>query len=224
LHGLQLDLEPISEPLLPALTAFLTALREALVSPHTGCVSGAHPAGRRLAAFGGAAHAGPLLSALGDSGIFVLSGYDLGPGPPGTASSPQAYAAALGAALDATLAAAVGGGHFTVGLPAAASTTEYEAYVDGSSGAVTPGHPQTDYLRAAVDVLRSRNLPGSGGFVGAALWGHGCRRSLSLTGARATSNRRRPSQTPLPAAPAQPTQARSHRTARVPSSKGCCAA
>ena len=65
--------------------------------------------------------------------------------------------------------AAANNGSFFVGIPAAASTHEFARYTT-AGGAVTPGHPQVEYVKAALGALRA-SVASNPRYLGAALWG-----------------------------------------------------
>jgi hypothetical protein len=84
----------------------------------------------------------------------VFSGYDLGLSG-GTAETPGAYGNKLGTDVSGLMnLAQATGGYLMVGLPLAASTTEFETYLCGSCGAPAPsGYSQSQYVSAAAEVL-----------------------------------------------------------------------
>lgn len=183
--GVQLDLEPIAGPWNANLKLFLAALGRHLRSVDWGCVSERRTEGVALSTFALAADVDDeLVAALGPEGYVVVSGYDLGPGPAGTPHSPAAYRAALERDLERMLAlSARTGCRFMVGIPAAASTKEFEEYAG-----VPSGYAQAAYVAEALEALKgleSRAPPGV--YLGKFLW------ALTYTnvGARARSARDR---------------------------------
>lgn len=169
--GLQIDLEPINSKYLPHLLVFLERLGQNLASAERKCVDAKHPEGRTLTTFGFAAAATPeVWKALGPNGYFTVSGYDLAQTPPGTPNTVAEYTSALQSAVDTISSlAAASNGSFIVGIPAAASTHEFANYTT-KEGVVTQGHPQLEYVKAAVGVLKS-SLAANPLYLGAALWG-----------------------------------------------------
>jgi len=171
--GVQMDLEPFAAPYLPRLLQFLARLSANLRSRERGCADdGHHPTGRSLSAFMFAAAATPeVWRALGPNGYVTVSGYDLAPAPAGTPSTPAAYRAQLDEVL-ATIAplADANNGSFVVGIPAAASCHEFERY-SFANGTVVQGHPQQQYLEAALQAISDAKLHSNARFLGTALWG-----------------------------------------------------
>ena len=116
--GLQIDLEPMTGKYLPNLLVFLKRLGQNLVSPERKCVDERHPKGRTLTTFGfaGAATA-EMWDALGPSGYFTVSGYDLATTAPGVPNSVDEYAGALGDAIRTIVPlATASNGSFVVGM------------------------------------------------------------------------------------------------------------
>ena len=108
--------------------------------------------------------------ALGPGGFLTVSGYDLSDAPAGVPSAVADYAAALAASLAAVAASArASNGSYFVGIPAAASAHEFASYTL-ANGTVIEGHPQSDYLRAALAALAA-GAEGLPGYLGPALWG-----------------------------------------------------
>lgn len=169
--GLQLDLEPFAGKYRAPFLLFLARLAANLLSPERNCASAAHPGGRTISTFMFAQDATPdVWAALGPRGYLVASGYDLSSSPPGTPSTVAAYEAALGASVAALVqSAAASNGSFFVGIPAAASAHEFATFTL-ANGTVVEGSPQTQYLQAALRILRA-NAAGQPGYLGPALWG-----------------------------------------------------
>jgi hypothetical protein len=170
--GIQIDLEPFTEPYLDNLLVFLKQLSNDLTSKERNCVSTEHPNGRSLSAFmfAGAATQ-QVFQALGPNGYVTVSGYDLSSAPAGTVSTPQQYQTALEAAVDTIVANAnLYNGSFVLGIPGAASTHEFETY-QPTGKPVVQGYPQLDYVKAALSVIDAKGLLNNPRYLGTALWG-----------------------------------------------------
>lgn len=174
--GLQLDLEPLDAPSLPAFTTFVSQLSARLRAPP--CTDDAHPAGRSLGAFGSARHANwRMWRALGPNGYYVVSGYDLPmraeDGSWTAPNTPESYARALEAEVETIVReAGKAEGKFVLGLPAAATRFEFERRVradgvDEAGGATS----QVAFVRAALAVVAAKGLDANPAYLGAALWG-----------------------------------------------------
>jgi len=61
-------------------------------------------------------------------------------------------------------------GSFVLGIPAAASTHEFETYNPQGKPAVQ-GYPQLDYVKAALSVIDAKGLLINPRYLGTALWG-----------------------------------------------------
>jgi len=175
--GLQIDLEPFKDPYKTNLIVFLSELSKQLQSKDANCVNDKYPNGRSLSTFlmAGAATS-EVYQALGPNGFAIISGYDLSDTAPGTVNTPAQYNAALLASVKQTLAnIGNGGGKFSLGVPAAASTHEFELYVT-SSGKTVKGFPMwsnsTDsYLSEVNNVITQTQIRKFPGFLGVSLWG-----------------------------------------------------
>jgi len=170
--GIQIDLEPFVEPYLDNLLVFLKQLAYDLTSKERNCVSQEHPNGRSLSAFMFASAAtAQVFQALGPNGYVTVSGYDLSSAPPGTPSTPQAFQTALESTVDTIVANAnLYNGSFVLGIPAAASTHEFETY-SPQGGKTVQGYPQLDYVKAALSVIDAKGLLSNPRYLGTALWG-----------------------------------------------------
>jgi len=170
--GIQIDLEPFIEPYLDNLLVFLKQLSNDLTSKERNCVSTEHPNGRSLSAFMFASAAtSQVFQALGPNGYVTISGYDLSSAPAGTPSTPQQFQTSLESAVDIIVANANAyNGSFVLGIPAAASTHEFESYHPQGKPVVT-GYPQLDYVKAALSVIDAKGLLKNQRFLGTALWG-----------------------------------------------------
>jgi hypothetical protein len=191
------DLEPFSGKYVQPLLTFIRRLSSNLRSPERNCVSETHPLGRSITMFMFASAVTPeVWAALGPNGFVTVSGYDLSDAPPGTPSTVAFYAQQLTTAMAAVAASArsINGTYF-VGIPAAASTHEFESFT-WANGTVVKGFAQVralssfccnwndcgqppalllfrmiqiDYVSAALGVLKT--FQSDAGFLGAALWG-----------------------------------------------------
>jgi len=147
--GVQIDIEPFRASHVP----FYLHLRRLL-----------NAKGRIVTAFTGPGMPEPVIRGMFEAcDILVIAGYDFGEATPGE------YRDSLDGALRkcARIGTAVGG-RFMVGVPAAASSLEYE-YEDGENcKRKESGFKQTDWLGAALEaVARHEQDPG---YVGIALW------------------------------------------------------
>mmetsp|Transcript_11329 Transcript_11329/g.39475 ORF Transcript_11329/g.39475 Transcript_11329/m.39475 type:complete len:542 (-) Transcript_11329:33-1658(-) len=162
--GIQLDLEPFGGPYRKSVTRLLALLSGALRSAADGCVDANHPSGRSLSffTFAEGINGTDLLSALGPNGEVMISGYDLYPVDDNfTASTPAQYGANLKrqvAAVKAVLGTGPSAPKFSLGIPVAASTHEYEERIAGKycgprCANYTTGFHQDEYVQAAMEVI-----------------------------------------------------------------------
>jgi len=170
--GIQIDLEPFVEPYIDNLLIFLQQLSSDLRSKERNCVSTEHPYGRSLSVFIFAAAATQqVFQALGPNGYVTVSGYDLSSAPPGTPTPPATYQQQLNSAIDTISANAEKyNGSFVIGIPAAASTHEFEKY-QPQGGATVNGYPQVQYVQAAFQAIDAKGLIKNPRYLGTALWG-----------------------------------------------------
>ncbi len=174
--GVQLDLEPfdIGDP---AQKSFYDQLasnlagQNAELEPVFGCVSSRHPRGRFFSVF---TFANQITPELGEvftrfgNGVVIVSLYDLGPGSATEASRPDDYRADAADEIARTVSNSRASSDvpFQFGIPAAASTKEFEAY-----RGVASGFRQVDYVAAALDALDASGVRENPAFFGTALWG-----------------------------------------------------
>jgi len=112
-----------------------------------------------------------VFQALGPNGYVTVSGYDLATTPPGTPSTVQQFQTALESAVDTIVANANQyNGSFVLGIPAAASTHEFQTYQPVGKQPVQ-GYPQLDYVKAALNVIDAKGLLKNPRYLGTALWG-----------------------------------------------------
>jgi len=169
IDGVQLDLEPIAGPWNANLRLLFSSLSSRLASRDFGCVSPRRPKGVALSTFAMAKDVDvALFEALGPQGYVVVSGYDLAGGGAGTSHSPAEYEAALrGSLASIRQTAAAANRPYMVGIPAAASTHEFESFVvDGNL--VESGHTQLGYVQAALRALTA--VADDTRFLGPMLW------------------------------------------------------
>jgi hypothetical protein len=172
--GLQIDLEPATPPYLANLLVFYRRLSADLLLTTNNCVDSAHPTGRTIGVFMSAGSATPaVFQAIGANGYVIMSGYDLGTFAVPTV--PATYGLQLTAALKLlALNAAASHGSFVIGIPAAASTTEFSQYIP-ASGADVFGYPMysstaSNYATEALAAIQA-NIKSNPGYLGTALWG-----------------------------------------------------
>ncbi len=104
-------------------------------------------------------------------GFFVDSGYDLGT-KVGVAESPAEYRIALTNELKTIKGKADQYGFFyMVGIPAAASTMEFESTEHYSGPRLISGYQQVDYMKNAIAVINELKLRDDPYFLGVSLWG-----------------------------------------------------
>jgi hypothetical protein len=135
--GIHIDLETYSDLQLP----YYLELRQKL-----------NAAGYRMSFFAPVSSNAQFFNA---ADFIVFSGYDLG-GTGGVAESPTLYGTKLGndVAQLINLANSTGGGHLMVGIPLAASTTEFETYQCGACAVPTSsGYSQSQYVSEAAAAL-----------------------------------------------------------------------
>jgi len=116
-----------------------------------------------------------VYKALGPQGFAIISGYDLSNASAGTPITPAQYNVALTQCIKETLQNVPSGGKFSLGLPAAASTHEFERFVK-ANGDVIQGYPiwsntTASYLTEATKVISQTQLSNNPGFLGTSLWG-----------------------------------------------------
>ena len=169
--GIQLDLEPFSPPYAAPFLVFLAELSANLRSPERNCVNARHPGGRSITTFMFAGAITPAVwEALGPNGYLTVSGYDLSSAPAGTPSTVDYFRTQLAASLaDVAASAAAHNGSYFVGVPAAASAHEFASVVL-PNGTNVQGHPQIEYISAALKELAA-GAKGKRGYLGLALWG-----------------------------------------------------
>jgi len=147
--GVQIDIEPFRAGHVP----FYRHLRRLL-----------NARAQIVTAFVGPGHPEPVIRGMFEScDILVIAGYDFGE------ETPAAFRDSLDGALKkCARIGAEAEGRFMVGVPAAASSLEYE-YEDGEDCTrKTSGFKQTDWLGGALEaVARHEQDPG---YVGVALW------------------------------------------------------
>lgn len=148
--GVQIDIEPFSADHLP----FYRHLRELLNAEGKHCTMFVGPWGKEL-----------LTRIFQSCDIVVMSGYDLD----GDGSGLSDYRAAMERSVARfQQVAEETGGHYMIGIPAAASWGEYEYIAGGEGGRVETGVKQEEYVKAALDVVKAyRDRPE---YIGIALW------------------------------------------------------
>lgn len=157
IDGVQLDLEPLGTQYRWDANFRLLAseLGNLFASRDYGCISPRRPDGVALSTFALASSVDVgLMQAMGPNGYVVISGYDLGTGGAGSPNPPSTYEANLRAQLASIKAtSAKSGVPYMVGIPAAASTYEFETYLkDGQL--ISSGYNQVDYIKRALSALR----------------------------------------------------------------------
>lgn len=174
--GIQVDLEPFDIDS-AGQQSFYSALGRLLTGSKYGCVDPKHPEGRYMSNFSFPGHWSPdgtftpltpaqwhtFKSSFGRNGFFMVSGYDLGPGGPGEANSLEDYAKYLYDELSAMKQAAKDHGiYYMVGIPAAASTKEFEqTTIYPATFGARSGNSQLDYIRAAMGVMFDKDASGA---------------------------------------------------------------
>ena len=81
-----------------------------------------------------------VFEALGPNGHVIMSGYDLGEQPPGIPSLPETYKVRLAEAVELLRQNAGPNGRFSIALPAAASTMEFQRYEPAGGAPSVEGH------------------------------------------------------------------------------------
>ena len=174
ISGVQVDLEPFTEPYEASLTLFIAATSAAMRSEEgnagNGCVSDAHPDGRAVSYFT-FAHSQSHdfgTSALGANGFFVFSMYDLDPKPADGGmmyNTVAEFKEKLRYELNYIPAVVGSNVHFTMAVPISASCHEYEQYVPGPQPGCGPAcTPETntakmhEYVQGMFDVLLSDDV------------------------------------------------------------------
>jgi hypothetical protein len=157
IDGVQLDLEPIGTQYPWDFNFRLLAreLGQLFASRDYGCVSPRRPDGVALSTFALATAVDvELMQLLGPNGYVVVSGYDLGEGGAGTPNPPEVYEANLRTNLQSIKAtAAESGVPYMVGIPAAASTHEFETFLMNGI-LIRSGHSQKEYVERALSALQ----------------------------------------------------------------------
>ena len=149
--GVQVDIEPFAESHLP----FYRHLRREL-----------NARGKYTTMFVGPKNERLLTAIFESCDIVIISGYDMDAENPGVEKYRKQLTSAVARVQKV---AAATEGKFMIGIPAAASSCEYEYMVEaGGLNRTETGHRQEDYVRAALDVLRSHQE--SSEFLGLALW------------------------------------------------------
>jgi hypothetical protein len=148
--GAQVDIEPFSPGHLP----FYAYLRQLL-----------NAKGKYSTMFVGPWDEDTLARIFASCDIVVISGYDLD----GEGMSLSRYRDALGNALvRVQQAAEAAGGHYLLGIPAAASWGEYEYLAGGGAERKETGVKQEQYVQAALDAVKPyRSRPQ---YLGLSLW------------------------------------------------------
>jgi hypothetical protein len=148
--GVQIDVEPFSPGHLP----FYRSLRELL-----------NAKGKYSTMFVGARDEETLKRIFAASDVVVISGYDLDVEGMSLARYEQALRGSLARVQRAAEAA---GGHYLLGIPAAASWGEYEYIAGGGAARRETGVKQEQYVQAALDAVKPyRNRPQ---YLGLSLW------------------------------------------------------
>ena len=164
--GVQIDLEPLADPWKNDTIALIGKLARALIDTDGCKVPGLYPAGRAISTFAFAEDVtDELVAALGPLGYLAISGYDLyAKDDHFTYNSPAEYRKKLERQVNATLAL-VGPTcrlPWTLGIPVAASTHEYESYKPSAYHCGPACEPLTnpsrmgDYIASAFDLVRNR--------------------------------------------------------------------
>jgi len=148
--GVQIDIEPFKPDHLP----FYRHLRELL-----------NAKGKYCTMFVGAGRRDILVRVFQSCDVVVISGYDMLGENQGAAAYRQAL---TGAVARSQQAAEETGGHYMVGIPAAASWGEYEYVAGGEAGRVETGVKQEEYVKAALEVVRPYQDRSE--YLGLALW------------------------------------------------------
>ncbi len=148
--GVQIDIEPFRPDHLP----FYRHLRAMLNAEGKYCTMFVGPKRKEL-----------LTRIFESCDIVVMSGYDLN----GEGMDLSAYRASMaGAVARMEQAAEETGGHYMVGIPAAASWGEYEYTAGGEGGRTETGVKQEEYVQAALDAVKPYHE--SPHFIGLSLW------------------------------------------------------
>jgi len=174
--GIQIDLEPFEPPYAKNLIAFLARLSSNLRSKNNNCINDIYPDGRSLSTFLFAKEATPtVLEALGPNGFAIISGYDLGPNPSGTPSTPVAYGGYLTQSIATIIKSAGDQYYFALGIPAAASEHEFTNATD-TNGQFTSGYPMysnssDSYMKEAFIAIEASKIRENPQFLGISLWG-----------------------------------------------------
>ena len=172
IDGVQIDLEPLNPNKKAQLNFYQQVAKDFTTNAYQ-CKDSKHPSGRYFSVFGFASAATPKMwKTLGKNGFFVDSGYDLSKKPAGTLQSPQQYGKKLYAELTQMKRSADSNhGYYMIGLPAAASTHEFERYVKSNGAVIDEGYQQLDYIKQAIAVIKKLKIPQDPYFLGISLWG-----------------------------------------------------
>ncbi len=148
--GVQIDIEPFRPDHLP----FYRHLTEMLNAEGKYCTMFVGPKRKDL-----------LTKIFQSCNVVVMSGYDLN----GEGMELNAYRAAMkGSVARFQQVAEETGGHYMIGIPAAASWGEFEYIAGGDGGRVETGVKQEEYVRAAVDAVKPyHECPH---YIGVSLW------------------------------------------------------
>ncbi len=148
--GVQIDIEPFSPGHLP----FYRSLRELL-----------NAQGKYCTTFVGACDDETLTRLFASCDVVVISGYDLEVEGISLARYGQVLRGALARVQRAAEAA---GGHYLLGIPAAASWGEYEYQAGGSAERKETGVKQEQYVQAALDAVKPYRTRSE--YLGLSLW------------------------------------------------------
>ncbi len=148
--GVQVDIEPFQPDHLP----FYRRLRELLNAEGKYCTMFVGPKGKEL-----------LTRIFQSCDVVVMSGYDLN----GEGTPLSDYRAIMERSVARFQEVAEEtGGHYMIGIPAAASWGEFEYTAGGEGERIETGVKQEEYVRAALDVIKPyRDRPQ---YVGVSLW------------------------------------------------------
>ncbi len=182
--GVQIDLEPLADPWKNNTIALIGKLARALIDTEGCKVPDVYPAGRAISTFAFAEDVtDDLVAALGPLGYLAISGYDLyAKDDRSTFNTPTEYRHKLERQVNATLALQGSTCRlpWTLGIPVAASTHEYESYIPSAyhcgpaCKSMTNPSGMGEYISAAFDLVRDRpdvfSLRDDGCFRGLTMW------------------------------------------------------
>jgi hypothetical protein len=186
--GVQIDLEPFDINR-PGQAAFYDQLNKDFTSKNYGCINSDHPNGRYYSNFAysgqwdkkdGSFHTltqdqwTAIAKSFGENtnGFFIVSGYDVGPNEANTPNNLSQYHDYLTAELKAMKqAASTYKIHYMVGIPAGASTKEFEQICDKNyHNCTSSGYFQIDYLKTLEQVMNELQIKQDPYYLGSSMW------------------------------------------------------